>query len=392
MAGVYIHIPFCKSKCHYCDFYSSTALERKEAVLAAIAGELRQRASFLGSETVRTVYFGGGTPSLCTPSELGGLLAIVRERFDTRLEEITAEANPDDLTDDYLAALRNEGIGRLSIGIQSFDDRDLRFMHRRHDAATAIGSVERARKAGFDNLTIDLIYGIPGSTPERWARNLRQAVALDVPHLSAYHLTIEEGTVFGRRASRGEFTEIPAERSREEYDLLEETLAAAGYEHYEISNFARPGFRAVHNSNYWNGTPYLGVGPAAHSFDGGRRRQWNTAHIGRYLEEVPGNRHCRTETLTETMRYNEFVMTALRTAEGVDTERLEERFGARKLQYFITQAKKHLARNTIVRNKSVYYIPSEHFLISDGIIADLFYVDADCETETDAENRQEPNR
>lgn len=381
MAGIYIHIPFCKSKCYYCDFYSSTALAHKKALLETIAGELRRRASFLGGETVRTVYFGGGTPSLCTPAELGGLLAAVREEFDTLFEEITVEANPDDLTDGYLSALRDEGFGRLSIGIQSFDDRDLRFMHRRHDAATALRAVERARKAGFDNLTIDLIYGLPGADLRRWADNLRQAVALDVPHLSAYHLTIEEGTVFGRRAARGMLAEIPSERSRAEYDLLEKTLAAAGYEHYEISNFARPGFRALHNSNYWNGTPYLGVGPAAHSYDGGCLRQWNTAHLGRYLEQAPENRHLHSETLSATMRYNEFVMTALRTAEGVDTERLRERFGARKLQYFTAQAQKHLARNTILRNNSVYYIPSDRFLISDGIIADLFYVGPDRETD-----------
>lgn len=375
MAGIYIHIPFCKSKCHYCDFYSCTLLAKKEAVLAAVADELACRAGFLQGEPVRTVYVGGGTPSLCTPSELGALIGRIRDVYDVSgLQEVTVEANPDDLTADWLTALRVEGVNRLSIGIQSFIDRDLRWMHRRHDAASAVRAVGEAQRAGFENLTVDLIYGIPQMSLAEWEQNLGQAIRLGVQHISAYHLSVEPGTVFGKRLRRGALREIDPERSVAQYRLLHEMLTGAGFEHYEISNFARTGFRSQHNGNYWNGTRYLGVGPSAHSFDGALR-QWNAADVRLYLEREPRQEHFESETLSEHAAYNEFVMTSLRTASGLDADVLERRFGARKLQYFTRLAVKFLAEGTLVRTGSAYRIPFEHYLISDTVISDLFYVE-----------------
>ena len=375
MAGIYIHIPFCKSKCHYCDFYSCTLLAKKEAVLAAVADELACRAGFLQGEPVRTVYVGGGTPSLCTPSELGALIGRIRDVYDVSgLQEVTVEANPDDLTADWLTALRVEGVNRLSIGIQSFIDRDLRWMHRRHDAASAVRAVGEAQRAGFENLTVDLIYGIPQMSLAEWEQNVGQAIRPGVQHISAYHLSVEPGTVFGKRLRRGALREIDPERSVAQYRLLHEMLTGAGFEHYEISNFARTGFRSQHNGNYWNGTRYLGVGPSAHSFDGALR-QWNAADVRLYLEREPRQEHFESETLSEHAAYNEFVMTSLRTASGLDADVLERRFGARKLQYFTRLAVKFLAEGTLVRTGSAYRIPFEHYLISDTVISDLFYVE-----------------
>ena len=334
MAGIYIHIPFCKSRCYYCDFFSGTSLTRRKELLEMLHRELQMRitqtnsvspktavqqtpadqSSLLSSTSlsepaqdtttseerqyttlislpetasIETLYFGGGTPSLLTPQELGAFIRQVRQQWaHALLEEITVEANPDDLTPEYLAALRQEGVNRLSIGIQSFHDRDLQWMHRRHTARSAIEAVRAARQAGFDNLSIDLIYGLPHMTLEEWRDNLQQALALRPEHLSAYHLTIEPQTPFGRAKARGTLQEIDPESSFAQYQLLRELLCGAGYEHYEISNFALPGRRARHNSLYWHGVPYLGIGPSAHSFDG-KRRQWNIAHLGQYLERTP---------------------------------------------------------------------------------------------------------
>lgn len=374
MAGIYIHIPFCKSKCYYCDFYSCTLLAKKEEFLTAVGDELDRRADFLQGETIETIYIGGGTPSLCTPSEIETLLGKIFRRYPrVSLKEITVEANPDDLTFDYLRDLRATGVDRLSIGVQSFIDRDLRWMHRRHDAPSAIRAIDNAHTAGFDNLTIDLIYGIPQMSLDEWAHNLRQAFELDITHLSAYHLTLEEGTVFGRWLRSGKLHEIDSESSRSAYLLLHDMATEAGFEHYEISNFARPGFRARHNSSYWDGTHYLGVGPSAHSYDG-IQRTWNRADLRQYLLLEPHNRHFDSETLSDRDLYNEFIMTSLRRIEGVDAEILEHRFGARKLHYFTQHAQKFIDEGLLMRQQNMFYIPAIHYLISDSIISDLFDV------------------
>lgn len=374
MAGIYVHIPFCKSKCCYCDFYSCTTLAKKDAVLAAVSHELVSRAHELQGETVRTLYIGGGTPTICTPRELEGLIRTVRDTFDTQIEEITVEANPDDLTPGYLEALRGTGTNRLSIGVQSLLDRDLRWMNRRHDARQALRAVRDAQAAGFANLSPDLIYGLPQLSVEQWRRTLDDFLSLDVPHLSAYHLSVEPRTALGKRFERGAFRPAGERLSEAHYALLHAVLTGAGYRHYEISSFARPGFESRHNSSYWKGVRYLGVGPAAHSFDGDRRR-WNVSDVREYLRKEPEGTQYETEEITPKDAYNEFVMTGLRTDEGIDSRELSARFGARKLQYFVAQAEKFVAQGNIVQRKSVYYIPAERYLISDSIISDLFDVE-----------------
>lgn len=275
MAGLYIHIPFCKQLCHYCDFFSCISLAKTGPVLEALLREMELRRRFLPGDSLSTLYVGGGTPSVYAPQELGRLTARARELWNcTGLEESTVEVNPDDLSPACLDGLLRAGFDRLSIGIQSFVDRDLRLMNRRHTAEGAEKAVREAQRAGFGNISIDLIYGIPGMSDREWRDNLERALSLEVQHISAYHLTVEPRTVFGRRAAQGKFTPVDEETSQRQYLTLHRTLTAAGYEHYEISNFARPGRRSRHNSAYWTGEPYLGIGPSAHSYDG-RRRSWS---------------------------------------------------------------------------------------------------------------------
>lgn len=364
MAGVYIHIPFCRQICRYCDFYRSGSLADKQAVLEAIGRELTARRAEV-QEEVKTLYFGGGTPSLCSVEEIGRLVEQVCQLWDTdALREVTLEANPDDLTPQYLSGLRTAGVNRLSIGIQSFCDAHLERMHRRHTAQEAVAAVKASKEAGFDNLTIDLIYGLPWMTPQEWEYNLKQALALGVPHISAYHLTIEPGTVFGKQGLQ------PVKESVSElhFRMLREALCGAGYEHYEVSNFARPGFRALHNSNYWQGKPYLGAGPSAHSYDGFRHRRWNVSSNRAYLAGEAGGE----EWLSDTDRLNEYLMTRLRTVEGLSLSTIASRFGAAQASRIgkrcAAQAAKGLLRPTV----DGYAVPGERFLISDYVISELF--------------------
>ncbi len=364
-SSLYIHIPFCKKLCGYCDFFKTMSLAKKLEVLARIAEEMRERAPMLEGTVLKTIYFGGGTPTVCSPEELGVLLACARDVFDcSEVEEVTVEANPDDLTSDYLAGLRACGVNRLSIGIQSFRDEDLRMMNRRHNATEAIAAVRRAREVGFDNISIDLIYGLPTATLEDWRENVRQAVALGVEHISAYHLTIEENTLFGKRGVKT----APEELSDKEYEVLCEELRNAGYEHYEISNFALPQKRSQHNSAYWRGTPYLGLGPGAHSFDGKSTRSWNLPSLKGYLEGAPAE----SENLSQTERYEEVIMVSLRTFEGVDLGLLESCFGAEKCAYFLSRAEQFLERGILIKRGENIAFREESWLISDSVISDLF--------------------
>ena len=368
MAGIYFHIPFCKRICAYCDFYKSADLRRLGAVAEAMHRELDARRDYLRGEPLRTRYFGGGTPSLCPPELLGSLLEHTARLFDcSQVEETTLEANPDDLTPEYLAALRRLGIDRLSIGVQSFDDDCLRMMNRRHTARQAAEALREARRQGFRNLTADLIFGIPGFGSESLLRSLAQLLEAGVEHVSAYHLTIEPDTAFGRRASRGELRAVDEEQSEREFLLVHDTLTRAGYEHYEVSNYALPGFRARHNSAYWSGVPYLGIGPAAHSFDGQTRR-WNPSSVTDYLAGGKGG----GERLTERDRYNEYVMTALRTAEGINLDRLAARFGPQRRENALRTAERFVgAGELVIRGKNVA-VPPERFLVSDAVIEAFF--------------------
>ena len=370
MAGVYIHIPFCKSKCGYCDFYSCTSTDLRERVSEAILRELELRRGFMPGDEVETIYVGGGTPSLLAPEQLQRFIDKVKELWNcSHLEEVTVELNPDDLSADYIKRLVATDVDRLSIGIQSFIDRDLEFMGRRHNARKGEAAVGLAQAAGFDNISIDLIYGIPGMSLEEWRRNLERAVGLGVQHLSAYHLTIEDNTPFGRRGV------APADEdaSREQFLLLHDITGAAGMEHYEISNFALPGRRAKHNSGYWDGRHYLGVGPSAHSFNG-RERSWSTADVEKYLNgiEAASLDLYHTEVLTPADRYNEYVMTSLRRSQGADLRDIKRIFGERQAGFFLENAMRLQAKGLLDREGERFFINYENFLISDEIISSLF--------------------
>ncbi len=365
MSGIYIHIPFCRQLCHYCDFHHSASLARKGEMIEAIRRELARRRDEVAPRSVETLYFGGGTPSVCTPDEIAPLVAQVQEQWAVeRFEEVTLEANPDDLTPGYLSALRDTGIDRLSIGVQSFHDRHLEQMNRRHTARAAVEAVEAAHAAGFENLTIDLIYGLPGMTLREWQEDLAQAVALPVQHISAYHLTVEPRTVFGKQG----LAPVEETVSEQHFSLLRERLQSAGFEHYEVSNFARPGYRARHNSAYWLGAPYLGVGPSAHSYDGSRRRSWNVASNPLYLSGTPPEE----ELLTDTDLQNEYLMTRLRRAEGISTADFCSRFGETETRRLETRCAVFEAAGDLFRTPAGWAIPPARWLISDYVISRLF--------------------
>lgn len=367
MAGLYFHIPFCKRACAYCDFYKEIGTGRLKELVAALHRELDARCDYLAGETVRTRYFGGGTPSLCPPEAIGELLRHAADRMETHPEETTLEANPDDLTPDLLDALLRAGVDRLSIGVQSLDDDSLKLMNRRHTAARAVEAIRQAQRAGFGNLTADVIFGVPGFGPEPLRRTLDGLLALGVQHISAYHLTVEPDTAFGRRAARGEFAPVADEVSEREFRLVHDTLAAAGYEHYEVSNYALPGFRARHNAAYWQGAHYLGIGPAAHSYDG-RERRWNVASVEGYIAGAPSE----NETLTERDLFNEYLLTHLRTAEGIDLREVRLRFGDRRAEGLLRAAEGSLKARTLIRSGCRMAVPAERFLLSDAVIEALF--------------------
>ena len=368
MAGLYFHIPFCKRVCAYCDFYKSVDLRRMDPLLESMHRELDARREYLDGEPVRTRYFGGGTPSLCTPEAVAGLLDHAAMLFDcSAAEETTLEANPDDLTPAYLAALRRAGVDRLSVGIQSFDDACLKLMNRRHNAAQAVQAVRSAQREGYENITVDLIFGVPGFGGDALRRSLDGALALGVQHISAYHLTVEPGTAFGRRAARGQFAPVDEATSEAEYALVHETLTGAGFEHYEVSNFALPGFRARHNASYWHGAKYLGIGPAAHSFDG-RERHWNVSSVEDYLAGAAAE----TETLTDRDRFNEYVMTRLRTAEGIGLAEAEALFGPERTARMQRGAAPWIRAGALVVSGGRMAVPAARMLVSDAVIEALF--------------------
>lgn len=368
MAGIYIHIPFCRQICNYCDFHHSASLLRVDEIVASLAQELRERVDFMPRDCeVETIYFGGGTPSILPPSQIGLLIDICCELWGprARFREITLEANPEDLTEQYLSDLQKVGVNRLSIGIQSFDDEHLKLMNRRHSADQAQQAVELARKIGFDNITIDLMYGLPFMSPQQWSHNIQQAVELGVDHISAYHLTVEPRTVFGKRKLQG----VDDGVSELHFAMLREALLQAGYEHYEVSNFAQPNKRSIHNSNYWMGVPYLGIGPSAHSFDGHQKRCWNPSSNKQYLEGVGAE----YEILSPTDKRNEMVMTRLRTADGLHLNQIEDPSERERIiskaQSWINRGKMQLMEQD--GDLRLFILP-QYFLISDSVIADFF--------------------
>lgn len=377
MAGIYIHIPFCESRCAYCDFYSTTLLRHRESYIETACRELKSRLHELDGKQIKTIYFGGGTPSTLTIEELERIFKCIRELMaadDMDHMEITLEANPDDLTEEYVRGLRTLPINRISMGIQSFHDRTLRLVGRRHTAAEAIGAVRRCQGMGLTNISIDLIYGLPGETLEDWSHSLDQAIALDVPHISAYHLTYEEGTRLWRMKEQGIVTPIDEEQSIAAFNMLRSKLLAAGYGHYEISNFARPDFHSRHNSSYWQGTRYIGIGPGAHSYDGTNRR-WNLSDLTNYIATAEGDEvpH-EIERLSVEERYDERIITELRTANGINLEQLLKDFGEHYHAHLLKQAMPYIERGQLVRTAEDHLcLTPESILISDAIMCDLLY-------------------
>ena len=376
MAGIYLHIPFCRKRCHYCDFFKSTDLSQKARLLEGLRKELESRASELASEEINTIYIGGGTPSVLLIDELKDILQTISQNYQVALDaEITMEANPDDLSQAILSALREVGFNRLSMGVQSFSESDLKLMNRRHGVMQAVQSVKWAKTAGFANISIDLIYGLPNQTLEEWERNVRIAVELDVQHISAYNLTYHEGTVFYDRLKKGILKELPDELSLQQFELLIRILKDAGFEHYEISNFCKPGFYSQHNSSYWKSKKYLGIGPSAHSFDLVTRR-WNVSSVSGYLDGVENNKpYSESEILTEQDRFNDYIITGLRTIWGISEELIQTEFSDRYLALFQKIRDKYLSSGHVIETSGKTCLSPDGLFISDQIMADFMIVE-----------------
>ncbi len=376
MAGVYIHVPFCQSRCAYCDFYSTTLLVHRAAYVDSVCRELRFRLSELDGETIETIYFGGGTPSVLSIKEVRKIAETILRHpsLDIQLEEFTIEANPDDLTEAYVEGLLALPVNRVSIGIQSFHDHTLRLIGRRHTAAEAMDAVQRLQCHGLTNISIDLIYGLPGETLDDWVHSLNQAVALGVKHISAYHLSYEEGTRLWQMLDQGVIIPVDEEQSVRSFELSREKLIAAGYEHYEISNFALPGFHSRHNSSYWQDVPYIGIGPGAHSYNRNCRR-WNLCNLSNYIA-TPDNTDVphEVECLTTDDRYNERIITELRTAHGISLTRLSTDLGEYYHAHCLRAAEPYIHRGQLIRtsNNRLRLTPESMF-VSDAIMRDLLY-------------------
>lgn len=371
MSSIYLHIPFCRRLCGYCDFFKSVKCDQMGEVVDQMMVELEQQREFLSQRNLSTIYFGGGTPSLLEPRQVAAFLDRIASLYDASgMEEITLEANPDDLSLEYLRELRAVGVNRLSVGVQSFDDATLKFMNRRHNAAQAHRAIADARSVGFDNIAIDLMFGVDGFGGEPLRRSIAEAVALEVEHIAAYHLTIEPGTLFARRVDRGEFAPVSEEVSEREFEMVHDGLVRAGYEHYEISNYALPDMRSRHNSAYWSGAEYLGIGPGAHSFGGGVRR-WACESLDGYLS-LEGDERYESERLTKEERRNEIVMTSLRRCEGLNLSLFEVEYGEAELQRLLLDGAKSLNCGDLVVADGWLWIPAERFLRSDLVIEQLF--------------------
>lgn len=372
MAGIYVHIPFCKKLCNYCDFYHILSDGSHSAFTDAMLKEAEARSNYLGNEPVSTIYFGGGTPSVLGIGELEKILDGLKKRFEAGQEsEITIELNPDDITPEYLKGLRHAGFNRISLGIQSWRDEDLVFLSRRHNAEQASAALKETLAAGFQNLTIDLIYGIPGMSLRAWESNLEISLSYDIKHLSAYHLTIEPGTVFGKMKEKGLFKETDEERSNAEFNILVRKTESAGFIHYEISNFGKEGFFSQHNTNYWKQIPYLGLGPSAHSFNG-YSRQWNIADVNKYIKYVnEGETFFEKEELDLKTRFNEYVMTSLRTMWGLDLEHIERTFDKESSDYVVNLSEKFIGYGMMKRNEKNLVLTNQGKMISDNIISEF---------------------
>lgn len=372
MAGIYIHIPFCKKLCHYCDFYHVIYNEKDHDFVDALITETKIRKDYLGNETVSTVYFGGGTPSVLPVQDLAEILSVLKNNFSLDDNcEITAELNPDDVSPEYLKNIKNLGINRISLGVQSWRDTYLKMLNRRHNSQQASDAVKEILNAGFENTTIDLIYGIPGMTAQEWSEDLEKTLSFGIKHLSAYHLTIEQGTVFGKMKEKGLLSEIEEEESSAQFNTLIEKTEKAGLIHYEISNFGMPGYFSRHNTSYWKQVPYLGLGPSAHSFNG-YSRQWNVRDLKKYVKAVSrGNPFFEKEELDTKTRFNEYIMTSLRTMWGIDLDYVEKMFEKEGYDYVINLSGKFISYGMMKQEKNALVLTNQGKMISDNIISEF---------------------
>ncbi|MBI9068535.1 MAG: radical SAM family heme chaperone HemW [Salinivirgaceae bacterium] len=380
MSGIYIHIPFCRQRCHYCDFYSTTQIKRKPELILALLSELEQRKDWIGEETIRTIYFGGGTPSLLSIDEINQILDSIYLNYNVvENPEITFEANPDDLTEKQLRLLSETRINRLSIGIQSFFNDDLQLMNRRHDREQAINSVKMAQEFGFKNISVDLIFGLPNLSIERWNENLKIVESLNVQHLSAYHLTYEKGTVFEIKRKKGEITPIMEEASIMQFKTLIAWAKQNNFIQYEISNFGKESFFSQHNSNYWNQKKYLGIGPSAHSYNIDTRL-WNPSNLSMYINGIMKKQAVyEKEILSESDKYNELLITALRTKRGLNLAQVEAQFGNRVKHHLLHNSQKFVESKKLYLKDNALVLSDEGVFVSDAIMAELMLVEEEID-------------
>ena len=375
MAGIYIHIPFCKRRCIYCDFFSTTQSEKKPTYIHALCQELEMRKNYLKGEEIETIYLGGGTPSQLTEEELNEIFTSLYIIYKVKEDaEITLEANPDDLTPEYVSMLRRLPINRISMGIQTFQEETLKQLHRRHTARQAIEAFHRCREAGFRNISIDLMYGLPGETLDTWKEDLQQAIALHPEHISAYHLIYEEGTALWKLREEHQVEEADEDLSVTLFKTMIDELKQAGYQHYEISNFCLPGLHSRHNSSYWTGKKYLGCGPSAHSYDG-TSRQWNVSSLEKYIHAIhQGKPDFEIEELDLYTRYNDFVITSIRTSWGMSLSYLRMVYGEELYRYCLRMSKPHLSQGVLEIKEDTLKLTQEGIFISDGIMSDLLWI------------------
>ncbi len=378
MAGIYIHIPFCRKACYYCNFHFSTSFQTKDEMLHAMLKEINKQVIYLNNQAIETIYFGGGTPSALPHEDIENILQEIDTHFDVMdSAEVTLEANPDDITEENLHHWKAIGINRLSIGIQAFQDNLLKNWNRSHNAAQALNAISLSQKAGFDNITADLIYGGPGLTDEDWMSNIQRLVDSGIPHISSYALTVEPSTALAYQIKKGAATAPDDEQANHQYAILQSMLQEHRFLQYEVSNFAKPGMESKHNKNYWTGTHYLGIGPSAHSFNGSSR-QWNIPNNVKYIkalaeEVIP----FELEELTKTQQYNELVMTGLRTSMGIDVDRVEK-LGDQFLHYLSTNIQEYINQDKITKNENGNWaLKPAYYFFADGIASDLFFVEED---------------
>jgi len=376
MAGIYIHIPFCKQACHYCDFHFSTSTKSKSEILGALNTEIMMRKEEFKNDVVETIYFGGGTPSILSVDEINELIDCVYKNYNvTENPEITLEANPDDLNLDAIQKLANSKVNRLSIGVQSFFEEDLKLMNRAHNANEAKKCLEVARQY-FDNISLDLIYGIPGMSEGNWIQNIEMALSFDVPHVSTYALTVEPKTALFSFIKKGIISAPDDDVAQEHFEILVQKMEEAGFIHYELSNFAKENYFSKNNSSYWLGKKYMGIGPSAHSYDG-EKRGWNVSNNTLYVKSIlKGSLPMETEILTKTDRYNEYIMTGLRTIWGISLEKVQTEFGLSYLHYLNQQATQYIEDHRLYLDDNVLRTTRKGKFLSDGIASDLFQLNS----------------